>query len=749
MPHEANRTNGAAKRSERTGHTVARPRPAIHGPGDATGAGATLVLSSAGDVETLVRARGSLFMVTDRNGNIKPAGATELGLFHRDTRHLSYYEFVIDEGQLVRLSAETTRDGYNQIDLMLSGLEPGEFLDDPKNYLHVRRRQMLDGGLIEQITLTNFVRRRISCHLSVAFGCDFADVFEVRGAKRPKRGTLHPGIREGDAVLLEYDGLDGSAYATRIVTSPSPSELTADGASFALDMGPGESVTLELQIIPQKDGEDTAGRGLSYARRTMKLHREAEAFREASTRWSCDNGLLQQVLEQSAVDLYALRIPVGRHHIVGAGIPWFCAPFGRDALIAAYEALTLNRDIAADALQALAAFQGTKNDPISEEEPGKIFHELRFGEMAQAGEIPHRPYYGSVDATPLFVIVAEALYRISADRSALKSLEPAIVRALRWIDAESEEATRFVTYERKTPAGLENQGWKDSRAGVSFPDGRRAGTPIGLIEVQGYCVDAYARGSRILAALGDEALAKTYECRAEAMRALVERRMWLEREGRYAYAIDGKGELLDTVVSNVGHLLWSRLPTRERAADTARLLLGPASYSGFGVRTLAAGQDVYNPLSYHNGTVWPHDNALIARGLANYDLGGEVLKIFDGAYAAMGHFNDRRLPELFCGIPRKAGPLVRYPVACSPQAWAAAAPFLLLQSLLGISIDAPRRRLAIRNPRLPEYVRHVEFRNMRIGTAVVSMRFRRVGARCHVDRLDVAGGTLKTEIEID
>jgi glycogen debranching enzyme len=448
-------------------------------------------------------------------------------------------------------------------------------------------------------------------------------------------------------------------------------------------------------------------------------------------------------------DLSALRVEFDRHTIVGAGIPWFCAPFGRDALITAYEALALNPDFATEALRTLAAFQGKKNDPVTEEEPGKVFHELRFGEMARAGEIPHTPYYGSIDVTPLFVIVAEALHAFAGDTAFLQELRPSVEAALSWIDARSEGGTRFVRYERQTPQGLLNQGWKDSRSGVSFPDGRRAEPPIALVEVQGYAADAYARGARIFRHLGDDVLARVYEERAVSLRDLINRSFWMAEANRYAYAIDGRDRVLPTVVSNVGHLLWSRVAPPDRATATAHTLLASSSFSGFGIRTLASDQPVYNPLSYHNGTVWPHDNALIVRGLANYGLYQEAMKAFDGLHAAMSYFRDRRLPELFCGIGRRSGALVRYPVACSPQAWASAAPLLLVQSVLGLKADAPRRRLVVKNPQLPREVRKFEMQRMRIGDALVSISFRRVGKRCHVDKLDVTGGPLKTDIEID
>lgn len=709
----------------------------------------TLDLPTAGDVEQLVLARGAMFLVTDRHGDLRPAGARELGLFDRDTRHLSHYALSIKNGAAVRLSAESVADAYNQVDLMLSDLEMAQFLDDPKNYLHIRRRQMVDSGLFEQIAFTNFLRRSIDLEVRLDFGADFADIFEVRGARRPRRGVHRSPRIEGRTVVLGYEGRDGLTYETHITFLTPPTKLEADHAELLITVRPGETSMVDVQIAPRRGGESRNHARLPFSRRAQLVQQQADVFREGSSTFACDDPRIQHFLDRAIGDLHALQVQAGDHTILGAGIPWFCAPFGRDALIAAYEALIVNPDLAADALRMLAAHQGTKYDDEREEEPGKIFHEIRFGEMARAGEVPHSPYYGTIDATPLFVVVAEAAFRQTGDRALLRELRPSIVAALEWIDRRSGNGTKLVTYQRRTEKGLENQGWKDSRAGVSFPDGRRAETPIALCEVQGYCADAYAKGAVLLAALGEQERASVYAERAAQYCEFINDRFWLDDGSRYAFAIDGKGRVLDTVVSNVGHLLWSRVAPRDRAVATAHLLTSPPSFSGFGIRTLAEGQPVYNPLSYHNGTVWPHDNAICAAGFGFYDLGADVLKVFDGLYRAMGWFRDRRLPELFCGIASRSGPLVRYPVACSPQSWAAAAPFLLLQTILGIHADAPLGRLAIRNPRLPKYVRRFEINDMRIGNVLVSMRFRRIGDRCHIDHLDVVGGSLKTEIEID
>lgn len=709
--------------------------------------GAPLSLSSCADAEQLVRGHGSLFLVTDHFGNIAPRGARELGLFMHDTRFLSHLALRAADVELVHLSSERAHDAFNQIDLMMTGTEEGEFLDDPQNYIHVRRRQLIDDSFVEELTLTSYLDRTAQVDLTFSFDVDFADIFEVRGAKRKRRGELEEPLLAADRVTLGYAGLDGVQYASELCFVPAPSELTSNSARFRLTIPAGQSERIQLSVVPRKSSVQVQAQRATFGARGEQLMRHAEEFRGASLRIRCSNGVLQQVLDQSLSDLGFLRIQAGTEHILAAGIPWFCAPFGRDALIASYSALTLNPALAKESLRVLASYQGTRYDEVTEEEPGKIFHELRFGEMARTRETPHTPYYGSIDATPLFVVVAEAAYNTTGDRGWLEELAPAIEAALLWIDARSERGSRFVTYARKSAGGLDNQGWKDSRAAVVSPDGRRGQPPIALCEIQGYCAHAYAAGAKLLKMLGRNELAARYASQAEAFRELLNEHFWLPELGRYAYAIDGSGEKLSTVVSNLGHLLWSGVTPPERARKTAELLLDARSFSGFGIRTLAAGQAAFNPLSYHNGTVWPHDNALIVSGFAGYALTEHATAVFEGLIAAMHHFRDRRLPELFCGLAREEGNLVRYPVACSPQAWAAATPFLLFQSVLGLHLDATERTLAIRNASLPPSVDWVELENLRVGQSRVHIRFHRVKNRVHVENLEVSGAHLRTEIE--
>lgn len=713
--------------------------------------GTPLELCSAGDVETLVRAHGTRFVVTNRFGDIAPRGARELGLFSDDTRYLSHYELSIEGGTLIHLSSSTFDAALNQIDHMVSG--SGVLLEDPENFLHIQRQQLVDTAFCEELRLVNYVQQVVEVDVRLRFAADFADVFEVRGAKRRRRGTSLPPSVAGDSVALDYLGTDDKTYRTTIRVEPKPDRISGDSVVFHLSLKPGETRTILFRAEPSVASVPVQVKAFPvvrpFAERALAIRSQAEAFFDESTRFECDNGTIAKVLEQSATDLQALTVDVRGQAVLAAGIPWFCCPFGRDTLIASYEALMLNPALASSSLRALAAMQGKKFDEFTEEEPGKIFHELRFGEMTANHETPHSPYYGSIDSTPLFVVVADATYRVTADDGLLRDLRPALVAALEWIERRSEGATHLVTYARQSERGLDNQGWKDSRAGVPFPDGSLADPPIALCEVQGYCADAFMRGARMMSALGDEPLARRYHERAIAMTALIERMFWLPEQGRYAYAVDGKGRTLPTVVSNLGHLLWSRVPAPERALATADLLVAPESLSHFGIRTLAAGQRAYNPLSYHNGTVWPHDNALVAKGFANYGLMGHARQVFEATARAMQHFRDRRLPELFCGTSSSDETLVRYPVACSPQAWAAAAPFLMLQAMLGIHIDGPGRRLAIRNPQMPTFMKRLDIDRLRVGRSRISLRIRRVGKRCHVDRLDVTGESLRSQVDFE
>jgi glycogen debranching enzyme len=711
--------------------------------------GTPLDLPHCGEAGRLVLSRGNVFSVTVPIGNIVPAGARELGVFHQDTRHLSYYELRLP-GEPTLLSSETDSAVTAQIDVTTTDRERGGLLDEPINFLHLRRKQVLDEEFLDQLVLTNYLSRAVELELELRFGADFADLFEVRGAKRRRRGRMREPRVEADRVELGYRGVDGETYVTLVRFSPAPHLLEADRAVFRIRLDPGESRVQEICVTPWRGDGSLLRPLVPYDKRTQRAWREAAEFKAACTRVHADHQVYQRALDRAHDDIHALRILHEGRWIVGAGIPWFAAPFGRDSLITSAQVLLLRPALAVETLRFLAAWQGTRDDPEREEEPGKIFHELRRGELVRAREVPHSPYYGSIDATPLFVILAGELYRWTADQEVLLDLWPNLLAAMEWIERRTAQGEEFLTYQRITPRGLENQGWKDSRDGVSFPDGRAAEPPIALVEVQGYVLDAYRHAAILAAATGDSQRSARWASRIEPFRARLESAFYSEDSRSWALALDGRGRRVPTLSSNPGHLLWNGAVSEAHARSIAAGLMSEEMFSGWGIRTVARGQAIYNPISYHNGSVWPHDNAICALGMSRYGMQDEAQRILDGMFAAAEHFQGLRLPELFCGNGRGDREfLVQYPVSCSPQAWASGAIFMLLQAVLGLDPEAPSGRLRIHNPRLPPALRRLVLRDMRVGNSLVSLRFTRRGARTHTDVLDLRGGSLRVAVEVD
>ena len=713
--------------------------------------GASLPLPVSGETEPLVLARGNAFCVTNQRGDIAPAGARDLGLFHDDTRHLSYLELFVSGGPPVVLSSETSGAATSQIDLTLTDREFGGFLDDPQNFLHIRRKQILDGVLVEQLMLTNHLRRPVDLWLELRLGADFADVFEVRGARRARRGRIAPPRCEGDRFELAYDGLDGERYRTVVRMEPEPTRLDAVGPRWELRLLPGESTMLEVVIEPRR-GDEPESVLVPFSERRRRLTEEHERFLGNCTRISCSNVAFQAALKHDLEDLDVLQLTIGGKqpmHILGAGIPWFAAPFGRDAILTSLELLSVTPTLAVETLRTLAHYQGRVDDPWREEEPGKIMHELRRGEMARGGEIPHSPYYGTIDATPLWLVLLGEAWRWSGDRALLQELLPNAERALDWIERRLRQGNGWVRYQRTHDKGLVNQGWMDSGDGVSFPDGTLADPPIALVEVQGYVVGALESMAMLERVVGNPRRADQLAVQADALRRRIHEEFFVRETGYFALAIDGHGRQVPTITSNPGHLLFVDAVRDDRASRLVDVLLSDGMFNGWGVRTLARGQAVFNPLSYHNGSVWPHDNALCALGAARHGRGDAALRILEGLYHASMHFRRGRLPELFCGLPRGEGDfLVHYPVSCSPQAWASGAFFLLLQACLGLSPDAPGRRLTIRDPRLPGFLDRIDLLNLRVGHARASLHFARHGSRTHCDVLEITGDELRISIEV-
>jgi glycogen debranching enzyme len=568
-------------------------------------------------------------------------------------------------------------------------------------------------------------------HLVIGFAADFADLFEVRGMHRARHGRMLPPRIDESSVTLGYEGLDGMRRSTCLRFDPSPATLAGDRVSYTLDVEPSRPVVLGLEVRCV-EGDGAAGNEQRPAfPRAMRAARQE--LRQSQLAWASvesDNELFDEAMRRAVADLVMLTTQTPDGPYPYAGIPWFSTVFGRDALITGLQTLWLAPTLSRGVLLYLAANQATHTDPAADAEPGKILHEVRHGEMALLGEVPFRRYYGSVDATPLFVVLAGAYYERTGDIETIRTLWPHILAALNWIDTCGDaDGDGFVEYGRKQATGLINQGWKDSSDSIFHADGTLAEAPIALCEVQAYVFSAREAAGLIAAALGEHARAEQLAAQAGALRARFEAAFWDAALGAYVLALDGSKTPCRVLASNTGHVLFAGLACPERAARVNELLVSNLFFSGWGIRTLATGQARYNPISYHNGSVWPHDNALIAMGMARYGHGAAAARVLGSLFAAAASVDLQRLPELFCGFPRmrNQGP-TSYPVACSPQAWAAAALPACLAACLGLSFNPAERTVTFTDPVLPDFLDRLKLRNVTLNGATIDIVLHRAEA---------------------
>ena len=707
------------------------PHDAEEGPEYAVAAAESLAES-----RTLTLKNGDTFAVFSRAGDIGASPGSPGGVYHRDTRHLSRFALTMGGARPMLLSA-TLRDDNALLtcDLSNPDLPDGEGHIE-HDRIHIRRSRFLwNGACMERIAARNFDRRPRTIQLEIAFAADFADLFEVRGARRERRGILRTPEVARDSVKLSYDGLDEQRRDTLIRFDPPPTQLSSGRARYQMELAPGEWRSIFIEVICGAQGPEAGQRAFLVALRDSKraLHRASARAAKISS----SNESFSETASRSVSDLYMLLTDTPEGPYPYAGVPWFSTAFGRDALITAWETLWLDPAIAAGVLNHLAALQATTTDRQADAEPGKILHEARNGEMAVLGEVPFRRYYGSVDSTPLFVALAGAYFERTGDLTTVQRLWPNIEAALNWIvEYGDRDGDGFVEYGRQSSDGLVNQGWKDSHDSVFHADGTLARGPIAIVEVQAYAYAAWRAAERIARKLGKDVDAARYAASAETLRRRFDEAFFDEELQTYVLALDGDKKPCRVQSSNAGHALFAGVAYPERARAVARSLLGSASFSGWGVRTLASSEVRYNPMSYHNGSVWPHDNAMIASGLAAYGYHAEAAKIFDGLLAASHYIDLSRLPELFCGFPRKPaqGPTF-YPVACSPQAWAAAAPLSMIQSCIGLGFDPDAHQIILREPMLPHSVNDLVLRNVRVKGGSADIELRRSGRRVVVDVL--------------
>jgi glycogen debranching enzyme len=683
--------------------------------------------SSLGDPRTLVLKDDRSFAVFGPSGDIDAGAGKSHGLYKDDMRYLSRLETRLQGRRPICLSAGATTDNSRLVaDLTNPDISADGHVLLQRGTAHIARSKYLShGALFEKLVLGNFSENEHEYQLALSFDADIIDIFQVRGTPREKRGRrLEP--RPGPAsVELGYEGLDGIRRRTRIDFDPPPTSIGPSGARYLLRLRPGErrSVTIAVRCDPTED------QPASYARARRLVRSAAAEARGQTCRVSGGYEHFTRWARRSTADVRMLTTQTTRGLYPYAGIPWYCTPFGRDGIITAYQLLWARPAIAAGVLRFLAANQCDRADPGRDAEPGKILHEFRDDEMANTGEVPFGRYYGTVDATPLFLMLAGEHLRVTGDLELARDLWPNIQRALEWCGRSGDlDGDGFLEYQSRNPDALTNQGWKDSHDSVFHADGALASGPIALCEVQGYAYAGKLAAADLAAALGHSDTREHLLAEASALKERFHRAFWVEEIGTYAAALDGEKRPCAVRTSNPGHCLWTGIADERFAPRVAETMLSPEMFSGWGVRTVASGEARYNPMSYHNGSVWPHDNAILMAGLTRYSLNDPVERLMTSWLEASEHFGDHRLPELFCGFRRRpsTGPTL-YPVACSPQAWAAGAFFMMCQACLGLTIDAAGSCVRVCRPRLPERMGTISLRNLRIGPAVLDLLFHREG----------------------
>ena len=706
--------------------------------------------------DSLVLKHERLFLLLNSKGDITPAGHCGLGLFLDDTRMLSHYELAMAGGPPIMLSSQVVRMYSSQVDLAIDDTAFGGNSWNVTNAVHVRREILIDDRLTERVTFTSFLDRPIDFWAGLSVSNDFADIFEVRGWKRELRGIFYPPIVGRSSIIFSYRGRDGERINSEICFDSLPDEIGPHDAHWHFRLEPECPHRIEWHVLPgspahhSRPDDRRANSHRDIEKRLPPIEAIYDEWRGSCTHFSTNVAEFNSALDHAVIDIRALYTEANGMRIISAGIPWYSAPFGRDAIITSLQTLLLNPEVAVDTLRYLASMQGERENPDTEEQPGKIMHELRRGELARAGEIPHAPYYGTIDATPLWLILLHETWRWTGNEALVRELLPNAERALLWMDRYGDmDGDGFLEYAQTSPNGLVNQGWKDSWDGVPFPNGELPTPPIALVEVQGYACDAKRRMAALYHAFGDSERATVLRRQAAQLREAIMERFWLEELGTFALALDGHKMPIPTVASNAGHLLWCRVPDAMRASRMAARLLAPDMFSGWGLRTLSANHQVYNPMSYHDGSVWPHDNGIVALGLSLSGQKPSMLPIFSALYDAATGLRYNRLPELYCGMVRAQGLRpVLYPVSCSPQAWASGAFFMLLQAATGILPDAPTHELHIREPLLPHFLNELVIHGMRVGGSRISLQFTRRGNRTLANLLDVDGDPIRVRLDL-
>lgn len=681
--------------------------------------GTQFVLTDEAHPRTVLK-HGSHFLVLDQSGNIPASNTLGYGYYRYDTRHLSQWEILIDNVAPSLLSS-SSEGGFMGTFLYTNP----QTTNLPQQKITVTRDIVLADLLWERFVLQNFHTEPLSFQLKMRFQSDFADMFEVRGLNRKNRGErmLPLSTTKGRSLYLAYRGEDGMLLETAIeFMDILPDDINDGELTFNIDLPVKQRRTFEIRIATKWGGRQSAPGHVEHSFTTAKEVAEERCrnwYQQVTDIYS-SNQLFNRSLQRGLRDIYILRQPTPKGFGFGAGVPWYCAVFGRDSAITAMQVLPFAPTVARECIEVLAAYQGQVQDEFRAEMPGRIMHEVRFGELARTNHIPHGPYFGAVDSTQLWLILLAQYVQWTGDLAFAQEMWPAVKLAINWLDEVAVDD--YITYRRLSAEGLENQGWKDSGDSVMYPDGTLAQPPIAICEAQAYLYAARAEISQLAKLLGHNAAATRLEQQADELKAAFQRDFWMEAEQFIALALDANRKQVGVISSNPGHCLFTGILDDDKANLVADRLLNREMLTDWGIRTLSTNTVAFNPMSYHNGSIWPHDNTMIAEGFRKLGRIDDVHKIMKALFDMAQNEPDFRLPELVCGFEREgANSPINYPVSCSPQAWAAGSMFQLLKACINLQPDACNNRVRIVEPSLPDWLENLTIRGLRVGNATFDL----------------------------
>lgn len=703
----------------------------------------------------VVTKAGDVFFLSEQNGELPADNQDGFGLYYHDCRYLDGYRIEFAGTPSNVLVSAANRGSIAEFELTNQEFKISEGISTPVQTFGVHLQRVIDGDqltVLDAITIDNYDVHAHELPLSFGFESHFEDIFEIRGLHPKKIGSANKPEWHGGVLVLSYSGADGVMRRTEVHFDPAPAKFSGNFAEYKLKLNAGERTQLKIsfQLVETQEMPMVGKHVRSDPQEVADgLDQASEKWLSGSAEVHCNSAQLNRVMQRSLLDLGILKSELDGHHYFAAGLPWYGALFGRDSIISALQALAYEPNIAEDIIRLLAHYQGRKNDDWRDEEPGKILHELRRGELANLNEIPQTPYYGSVDSTPLFLILVGEHANWTGDLSLFKEIGPHVRRALHWIDHGGADPNgRYLSYASKSSKGLGNQGWKDSGDSVMNADGSLATPPIALVEVQGYVYRAKLLIANLYERAGDKETAERLRNEAAQLKKDFNRDFWVESKKFYAIALQKDGRPAAVISSNPGQALWTGIIDDDKAEAVVDHLAAEDMFSGWGIRTLSHKEPRYNPIGYHLGTVWPHDNSIIAAGFRHYGFDEQAIRVLESIVDAGQHFEHARLPEVFGGFSQHdfAVP-VRYPVACHPQAWAAGSVPFMMSSLLGLRADAFNHRLRVTRPVLPSFVSELDFRRIKIGDSTIDLHCERTSnGGLQVDVVKNSG-SIKVEVE--